>query len=50
MPKNHKSPPSAAEIGVLRWWIEIGAPQTGIVGELRPPETVASDLQQVLGS
>jgi len=50
MPKNHKSPPSAAEIAVLRWWIEIGAPQTGIVGELRPPETVASDLEQVLGS
>ena len=50
MPKNHKSPPNAAEIEVLRWWIEIGAPQTGIVGELRPPETVASDLEQVLGS
>ncbi len=45
MPKNRKSPPSAAEIEVLRWWIEIGAPQTRIVGELRPPQTVASDLQ-----
>jgi len=50
MPKNHKSPPSAAEIAVLRWWIAIGAPQKGSVGELQPPQTVASDLKQILGS
>jgi hypothetical protein len=50
MPKNHKSPPSPAEVEVLRWWIEIGAPQNGIVGELKPPQTVASDLERVLGS
>jgi hypothetical protein len=50
MPKNHKSPPSAAEIEVLRWWIEIGAPESGIVRELRPPPAVTSDLRQVLGS
>ncbi len=50
MPKNHKSPPSAADIEVLRWWIEIGAPDKGKVGELRPPPAVADDLKQVLGS
>jgi hypothetical protein len=50
MPKNHKSPPSAAEIEVLRWWIAIGAPGKGSVGELRPPQSVASDLKQILGS
>jgi hypothetical protein len=50
MPKNHKSPPSTAEIEVLRWWIEIGAPGNGTVGELRPPQSVASGLAQVLGS
>lgn len=50
MPKNHKSPPSAAEIAVLRWWIAIGAPQQGRVGELQPPQAVASDLKQILGS
>jgi hypothetical protein len=50
MPKNQKSPPSATEIEVLRWWIEIGAPGTGIVGDLKPPPAVASDLRQVLGS
>ena len=50
MPKNHKSPPSAAEVEVLRWWIAIGAPEKGAVGELKPPQSVASDLSQVLGS
>jgi uncharacterized membrane protein len=50
MPKNHKSPPSPGEIEVLRWWIEIGAPQKGVVGELRPPQSVTRDLRQVLGS
>jgi mono/diheme cytochrome c family protein len=50
MPKNHKSPPGGAEIEVLRWWIEIGAPESGIVRELRPPPAVTSDLRQVLGS
>jgi uncharacterized membrane protein len=50
MPKNHKSPPSAAEIEVLRWWIVIGAPQKGLVRELHPPQSVASDLERILGS
>jgi hypothetical protein len=44
MPKNHKNPPSAAEIELLRWWIETGAPGRGRVGELKPPRTVASAL------
>ncbi len=50
MPRNHKSPPNPAEIEVLRWWIEIGAPRKGIVRELRPPESVAKDLERVMGS
>ena len=48
MPKNHKSPPSAAEIEVLRWWIGIGAPEKGLVRDLQPPQAVASGLKQVL--
>jgi mono/diheme cytochrome c family protein len=48
MPKNHKSPPSSAQIDVLRWWIEIGAPEKGVVRDLRPPQSVASDLKQAL--
>ncbi len=50
MPKNHKTPPSPAEIEVLRWWIEIGAPDKGVVRDLRPPQAVSSELKQVLGS
>jgi mono/diheme cytochrome c family protein len=50
MPKNQKSPPNPAEIEVLRWWIAIGAPEKGVVRDLRPPQSVASDLKQVLGS
>lgn len=50
MPKNHKSPPSPAQIDVLRWWIEIGAPEKGVVRDLRPPQSVASDLKQLVGS
>jgi hypothetical protein len=49
MPKNHKNPPTAAEIEVLRWWIAIGAPQKGTIGELQPPQSVAGGLNQVLG-
>jgi hypothetical protein len=47
MPKNHKRPPSAAEVAVLRWWIEIGAPGSGIVSELKPPQNVAGELQRI---
>jgi len=50
MPKNHKNPPSPAEIEVLRWWIEIGAPKTGVIRQLDPPPSVAGALGQVLGS
>lgn len=46
MPRNHKSPPSPAEIEVLRWWIEIGAPDKGLVRDLRPPQAVARDLEE----
>jgi mono/diheme cytochrome c family protein/uncharacterized membrane protein len=49
MPKNQKNPPSLAEIEVLRWWIEIGAPQQGTVGELQPPPSVTSDIGKALG-
>jgi hypothetical protein len=49
MPKNHKNPPTAAEIEVLRWWIAIGAPEKGTVGELKPPQPVAGSLNETLG-
>jgi hypothetical protein len=49
MPKNHKSPPSPAEIEVLRWWIAIGAPSKGAVRELQPPPSVTAGLREILG-
>lgn len=49
MPKNQKSPPSPAEIEVLRWWIEIGAPQKGTIGALKPPQSVATEIQTMRG-
>jgi uncharacterized membrane protein len=49
MPKNHKNPPSRAEIEVLRWWIASGAPQNGTIGALQPPQSVMSDVREVLG-
>jgi len=48
MPKNQKNPPSAADIELLRWWIEIGAPESGRVGELKPPQAVAGHLDSLL--
>lgn len=49
MPENHKNPPTPAELEVLRWWIEIGAPGKGVVADLAPPETIRDRLRQVLG-
>ena len=48
MPKNQKNPPSAAETELLRWWIEMGAPEKGRVGELKPPQAVAGALRNLL--
>jgi hypothetical protein len=49
MPENHKNPPTPAELEALRWWIEIGAPGTGKVADLKPPPPVRARLQQLLG-
>jgi len=49
MPENHKNPPTPAELDVLRWWIEIGAPEKGTVADLKPPAAIRSRLQDALG-
>jgi uncharacterized membrane protein len=49
MPENHKNPPTPEELDALRWWIEIGAPGSRKVGELRPPPAVLASLRKVLG-
>ncbi len=49
MPENHKNPPTPEELDALRWWIEIGAPGTGKVSDLKPPPPVLASLRKVLG-
>jgi cytochrome c len=49
MPKNHKNPPTPEELEALRYWIEIGAPGSGRIAELKPPPAVRASLRRVLG-
>jgi len=49
MPENHKNPPTPEELQGLRWWIEIGAPGSGKVADLKPPPQVRASLRKVLG-
>jgi hypothetical protein len=38
MPPSSKRQPSAREIALLEWWINVGAPVSKAVDELRMPE------------
>jgi uncharacterized membrane protein len=49
MPENHENPPTPQELEALRWWIEIGAPGSGKVADLKPPAAVRASLRKVLG-
>jgi len=49
MPENHKNPPTPEELAALRWWIEIGAPGSGKVADLKPPPAVRASVRKVLG-
>jgi uncharacterized membrane protein len=49
MPENHKNPPTPAELEALRWWIEVGAPGTGKVADLKPTPEVRASLRGALG-
>jgi len=50
MPKNHKSRPTASDVELLRWWIGVGAPGSGVVGDLEPPPSVTGALGRRFGS
>ncbi|MCC6356121.1 MAG: hypothetical protein IT577_19710 [Verrucomicrobiae bacterium] len=41
MPPEGREGPTAAEIAVLRWWIDAGAPTNQPISELNPPAEVA---------
>jgi uncharacterized membrane protein len=47
MPPEGKPQPAPAEIGLLQWWINSGAPQDGTVGDLQPSAEVLQMLKAV---
>ena len=49
MPKEGKTPLSADQIAIIKWWIEAGAPGMGAVGTLNPPADVAALISKELG-
>ncbi|MGD2133040.1 MAG: hypothetical protein PVI23_09615 [Maricaulaceae bacterium] len=49
MPKNDKPPLTEAEIAAVEWWIALGAPDSGMVGELAPDEQVRAAIAEAVG-
>jgi uncharacterized membrane protein len=49
MPKEGKTPLTADQIAIIKWWIEAGAPGTGAVGTLNPPAEVTALISKELG-
>lgn len=44
MPPEGKPQPTEGQIAILEWWIQAGAVESGLVGELEIPETVRSAM------
>jgi hypothetical protein len=44
MPPEGKPQPTEGQIAILEWWIQVGAKESGLVGELEIPETVKSAM------
>lgn len=49
MPKDGKTPLSPQEIAAIEWWISIGAPKRGMLGELQTPERIQTTIAGLLG-
>jgi uncharacterized membrane protein len=49
MPKEGKTPLTADQIKIIKWWIESGAPGMGAVGALNPPEEISALISGELG-
>ncbi len=45
MPPEGKPQPSSADIAVLRWWLQAGAPTNQTIAELKPPPDISRLLQ-----
>jgi hypothetical protein len=48
MPAEGRTPLSAAQIAVLSWWIDAGAPEQALIASLTPDAGIMTQLAQVL--
>ena len=44
MPPAGKAQPTAAEIALLEWWVNAGAPETNILNQLQPPAEIIAAI------
>ncbi len=49
MPPEGKPQPNEEQIAILEWWIQAGAIESGLIGDLEIPETVKSAMIAQLG-
>jgi hypothetical protein len=49
MPAEGKTPLTAEQVEIIRWWIEEGAPEGGTVGALDVPPEMRETLTNELG-
>lgn len=50
MPPEGKAQPSEADIALLEWWIDAGAPETNRIGDLKPSLVIARVLEARFGT
>ena len=50
MPPAGKPQPSKAQLAVLRWWLDSGAPTDKILADLKPPTDILETIQSVATS
>lgn len=48
MPRDGKTPLTAEQIQIIAWWIEIGAPESGLVSSLKPSADVLTRIEKEL--
>ena len=49
MPAEGKTPLTDRQVDIIRWWIQVGAPNGGTIGELEAPEDMRQKLSDELG-
>ena len=49
MPADGKTPLTDRQVAIIRWWISVGAPNGGAIGELQVPPETRTQLTEELG-